>query len=245
MIILRCRHVIYTAFYVAKFGLTKCIDTKNGEYWAPVFKFIHNSADNQDRLTKICIINSLFHGDELKTWLKEKEESAYQDINGFAELREHLQRDDFLRQITFADSVQSENCCGVMMEKLISYICLPIYLFGRFIHLIFPVIIYIINLGIFGIDGLYLLHHVLSLMFIGLMMILIGVSYKVINFTYCIYHIGYVNQAPPLNTDIRGEVDEKYVDIIQLPIIIDFFDEEFGEDVSKLIIHYLKSIHLD
>ena len=230
---------------MAKFGLTKCHDTRGGEYWAPVFKFIHHSADNKDRLTKICIINSLFHGDELKEWLKEKEESAYQDINGFAELREHLERHDFLKQVTFADSVQSEICVGVMMEKLISYVFLPIYLFGRCVHLIFPVIVYIVNLVIFGIDGLYLLHHVLSLMFIGLLFVLFSISYKVIYFTYCIYHIGYVNQAPPLNNDIRSKVDEIYVDIIQLPIIIDFFDGEFGEDVSKLIVHYLKSIHLD
>ena len=210
-----------------------------------VFKFIHNSSDNKDRLTKICLINTFFVGDELKEWLKIKEISAYRDVDGFAELRQHLQRDDFMKQITLADNIQSEIGCGKLMEWMISYIFLPIYLFGRCMHLIFPVIVYVINVGLFGIEGLYLLHHVLSLMFIALLLVLGGVSYKVIYFTYCIYHIGYSYGAPPLNKEIKQQIDEKYVDVIQLPIIIDFFDEEFGEDVSKLIVYYLKSINLD
>ena len=50
---------------------------------------------------------------------------------------------------------------------------------------------------------------------------------------------------PTLGTDVITEVDAYYVDVLQLPVIIGFFDERFGEDVSKLIVHYLKCIQLD
>ena len=39
-------------------------------------------------------------------------------------------------------------------------------------------------------------------------------------------------------------VENSYTDIVQLPVIIACFIQRFGEDVSKLIVEYLKSISL-
>merc|ERR1712129_307733 len=129
-----------------------------------------------------------------------------------------------------------------VLEWLLSYVTMPLYLMGRAVHLFFPVGIYLINLSVFGIDGIPLLHHVLMIAFCSLLLVVLAIGYNVIYFTYCIYHIGYFTHPPPLNKETIQKVENAYTDIVQLPAIIACFDERFGEDVSRLIVEYLKSI---
>ena len=261
---------IFIALYVSKFGLYQFHDEKGGAYWAPIFKFIHRSSTNYDRLIKIMIINKVLfvkevkygmmpkEDEEFKNWLNETSSTGFRDIKSFKDLKDNIHRNPFLYQLTFSENAMTKSAINrydgletkcnkymlIFLEKLMSYIALPIYLFGRSIHLIFPIIIYLINIGIYGIGGVLLLHHVLTLTFIILLIIMFCILYKVIYFTYCIYHIGYWGTAPYLKKPMIKEIEDAYLDIIQLPVIIDFFDETFGEDVSKLIVMYMKSIQL-
>ena len=195
------------------------------------------------------ISESLIHRKRFKQWLHENSMNGFNDIKSFKELQSYIHRESFLLQITLSDnkmSVFERNCLWIesFLEYTLSHITLPLYLCGRLIHLLFPLIIYIINLFIFGINNIPLLHHVLMISFICLLIIVIFIGYKVIYFTYCIYHIGYWSHPAPLNKSMINQVENAYIDMVQLPVIIQIFDHEFGEDVCKLIREYLKSIIL-
>eukprot|EP01084_Bolivina_argentea_P153414 267504_1 len=171
--------------YVKKFGLHRFNDSKKGAYWAQIFKFIHESSSNHDKLMKILCINKVLYDEEkihnteediqFGEWLDKHKETYFMDVGSFNELRDHIHRDDFFKQITFSENLSRDKplstygnrkhvewdiVCEKFWEISLSYIGLPLYLFGRTTHLLFPIIIYVINLFIFGIDGIHLLHHV-------------------------------------------------------------------------------------
>ena len=239
---------IFVAFYVDKFGLSRCTDTKNGEYWAPIFKFLHRSDGHRDRLVKVLIINRMVelpgHKD-FHEWIDNLAVEGFREIKSFKDLRENIHRDPVLEQVMFMDITTASNRIGKVLERAISMIFLPLFLIGRVLHLLFPVLVYGVNLCLFGWSGIYLLHHVLTLLFIALLMVLVAVSREVMYLAHCLYHIGFAQLPPTLFKNKIVEVDEYYVDIMQMPVIIEFFDERFGEDVSRLIMYYLKCIKID
>ncbi len=259
---------VFVAFYIQKFGLFR-FDLKGSEAgpeWSKIFRFIWRSSDNKDRLNKVLITNMIIpymagpkkEGNtiDFKEWLNKQSETGFKEVDGFKVWRGYIDRPSFLAQITFSEYGMAQDdyeamkqwacsCIADTLQHSISYICLPLYLLGRCIHVLFPITVYIINIGLYGWNGVYLLHHVLNLTFIVLLVVILAISYKVMYFTYCIYHIGYWINPPSIGAKTYQRVEDFYVDNIQLPIIIDFFDEEFGEDVSRLIVMYLKAIVLE
>ena len=261
---------IFIAFYLAKFGLSRFYDYKaqdgySVQQWSKIFRFIHRSSSNEDRLVKVLITNMVIPhmsgprkgGNTLnyKEWLSRESETGFKNVSGlgFKEWRKYIDRPSLFSQVTFSEYGMNEtdyeamkewscSCIADSLQCCISYICLPLYLCGRCVHVLFPIIVYIINVAVYGWYGVFLLHHVLTLTFVVLLGIILGISYKVMYFTYCIYHIGYWITAPTIGSKTYQEVEECYVDNLQLPIICDFFDETFGEDVSRLILMYLKAI---
>ena len=192
---------------------------------------------------------------DFNEWLTEQSINGYKDVQGFKEWRGYIDRPSFFKQITFSEygmdlqdyeamKKLSCSCFADSVQYSISYVCLPLYVLGRFIHVLFPIIVYVMNIGLYGWNGVYLLHHVLNIMFMVLLIAIACVSYKVIYFTYCIYHIGYWITPPSIMDKTYQKVEDFYVDNCVLPILIDFFDEEFGEDVTRLILMYLKAIDL-
>eukprot|EP01084_Bolivina_argentea_P313186 542332_1 len=257
---------IFIAFYVAKFGLFRFSSVGNPEDCSKMFRFIHNSDSNKDRLKKILIINHIIpyiagpkkkdKKIDFKEWLTVNAENGFKNIESFKEWRQYIDRPLFFKQITFSEyGVATDDyekmkkylcvCIADRLQFVVSYVCLPLYLLGRVMHLLFPILVYFVNIGLYGINGVLLLHHVLNITFILLLLVILGISYKVLYFTYCIYHIGYWITPPQMATNTAKRIEDCYVDLIQLPIIIEFFDESFGEDVSRLILDYLKSIQLE
>ena len=259
---------VFIAFYVHKFGLYRFDDTKDGAYWAPIHRFIHRSNSRHDRVKRILCAtietdhklkilttdenlsntcDDFAHRYEFQQFMDENLKNGFEDIRSFTELRKNIVRVSFFRQVTFSEGKLSPDqggCMDDVLEWMLSYMAMPLYLFGRAVHLLFPVVVYVINLSVFGINGIFLLHHVLMISFCSLLLIVLVIGYKVVYFTYCIYHIGYWTHPPPLNKEMIQKVEDAYTDIVQLPVIIACFDERFGEDVSRLIVEYLKSISL-
>ena len=133
----------------------------------------------------------------------------------------------------------------LVLERLLSYALMPLYMLGRVLHLLFPVAVYVVNLAQFGWREISLLHHVLTLVLVGLLVAMASVSWRVMYFAFCLYHIGEGKQSMSLTRSIMGEIDEHYVQVVQFPIIAAFFDQEFGQDVAGLILMYLKSFELE
>ena len=103
---------MYYRLYVAKFGLYKFADENGGALWAPIFKFIHRSSSNDDRLKKILIINYVLFEDmdlgtmmkedkEFKSWLFINSQNGFKDIVCFKDPKKQINRKPFKKQITF------------------------------------------------------------------------------------------------------------------------------------------------